>query len=61
MAKWKFAVSSDAEPVEPPANAAPDCALAATPPDPGRRPYRSVGRSVRMDDPKGWRLTFLGN
>jgi hypothetical protein len=62
MAKWKFATSSDTKPGAVPAGAAPDCALAATPPDAIRRPYRTVGNraAVRMLNSKGWRVTFLG-
>lgn len=62
MAKWRFAVSSDTEPVDVPARASPDCALAANPPDAARRPYRTVGSraAVRMGNSKGWRVTFLG-
>jgi hypothetical protein len=62
MAKWRFAVSSDAEPIEVPPSAAPDCALAAKPADTMRRPYRSAGSwgGSKMDNTKGWRVTFLG-
>ena len=61
MAKWKFAVGSRAEPVDFSAASTTGHAHAAAAAVAAPRRYRAAGprAGALMDNPKGWRVTFL--